>query len=89
MRKVHSPDEYAPFVLPHATKRMRANGYWESIFRNDMTSMGKASAYLLDADTVRKHCWSAIRRECLFVARFRLSQHDLEQRGWCIVYSEE
>ena len=82
-------EEYTHFVLPHATKRMWANGYWEHIFRNDTARMGKTSAYLLDADTVRKYSWYTIRRKGLVVARFRFSQHNLEQRDWRIVYSQE
>ena len=82
-------DQNTTFVLPLATKSMWANGYWEHIFRNDTVSRGKTSAYLLDADTVRKYSWSTIRRKGLFLARFAYSQRDLEQRGWRMVYSGE
>lgn len=86
---IEGQEEYTCFVLPRATKQMWANGYWEHIFRNDTTSRRKTSAYLLDADTVRKYSWSTIRRKGLVVARFRFSQHDLERRGWRIVYSQK
>ena len=81
--------KYNCFVLPYATKRMWANGHWEEIFRNDTSNRRKTSAYFLDADTVRKYSWSAIRRKGLVLARFRFSRRDLEQLGWHIVYSAE